>query len=226
MLKVCLGVVQKVELVGGESWLEHHSVAVAAITAAGLAAMVAVLNQRAQLKHDRYLRNRDHIRDTLDAAIAVANEMHVDVETFLISVTTLEGHRDGMGAVSLKDNEHSLEEKRWKVVSELQAMKAAQSRLEIRLEEEDPILEAYDATRRAFATLIQHSHVGVSENRPRDVREGDARRQGELESCFAALRKACRDWLADQPRRRLVRLRRKTKNAETLAVATAEKGDD
>jgi hypothetical protein len=218
MLEAWLGVVQKVELVGGESWLEHHSVAVAAITAAALAALVSILNQRAQLRHDRYLRNRDLIGDTLDAAMAVANEMNVDVETFVISVKTLESHRDDMDAAAIAQNEQSREEERWKVVSELQAMRAAQSRLEIRLEERDSFLVAYDATRRAFASLLQHSHMGVSENRPESVREEDTGRQEELESNFAALRKACRDWLTDQPRGRLAWLRSKAKRADTLAA--------
>jgi hypothetical protein len=225
MLSACLAVVQKVELIGGESWLEHHSVAVAAITAAVLAALVSVLNQRAQLRHDRYLRNRDHIRDTLDAAIAIANEMNVDAENFLIAVTTLEEHRADMDPGALEKNKSSREEERWKVVSRLQAMKAAQSRLEIRLEEEDPILEAYDATRRAFASLLQHVHRGIRENRPEAECEGDDGRVAELELHFASLRKACRDWLTDPPRRRFARPHRNHREADAPVGADAQEGD-
>jgi hypothetical protein len=216
MLEAYLGVIRQVELVGGESWLEHHSVAVAAITAAVLAALVSVLNQRAQLKHDRYLRNRDHIRDTLDAAIAIANEMNVAAENFLISVTTFESHRADMSPAPLEMTEGSLEEERWKTVSQLQAMKAAQSRLEIRLEDEDPILKAYDTTRRGFASLLQNVHRGITEDRPQAVREGDEGRVSELEKYFADLRKACRDWLTDPPRRRFLLPKRNQKGGGGL----------
>src|SRR4051794_13194257 len=63
-----LAKVQKVELVGGEGWLEHNTIALAAIGAAALAALVAILNRRAELRHDREMRNRDHIREIIDSS--------------------------------------------------------------------------------------------------------------------------------------------------------------
>ena len=58
---IFIAAVQQVELVSGESWWHQNSgslvLAVAAVTAAVVAAYVAIHNQRQQLAHDRFLRN-------------------------------------------------------------------------------------------------------------------------------------------------------------------------
>lgn len=145
--------VQKVELVGGESWLSHDLgsilLAVAAITAAGLAAWVATRNHRQQLEHDRSLRKEDHIRDTIDAAVASANDALLTINGFLSNVQTTEVWRETtnqiLGDSTLTDAEQSeanatnekwrreLEAERETCHPKLQTMRAVNVRLELRL---------------------------------------------------------------------------------------------
>jgi hypothetical protein len=212
---VLLGV-QKVELVGGESWLEHNSVAIAAISAAILAALVAVSNRRAQLRHDRELRNREHVRDGMDTAIVVANEVRTATDKFVIAVTMFEDRRGSLRPTEQEARQAPLNDEREKVLTLLQDMRAARSRLEIRLEESDPVLETYRSTLGGFLDVFGEVHVGIDQNRPARTREGDAEREEEVRTHFLSFQDACRKWFADGPRRRLfggMALRGRRKNA-------------
>lgn len=200
-LAFALGV-QKVELVGGESWLEHNSVAIAAITAAALAAFVAIANHRAQLRHDRAMRNRDHTKDAIDTAVVAANELRIRVDRFFAAVKTEEENREAANYSQSDARLKALMEKRQDVLAGLHAMRAERTRLEIRLDESDPIVETYVSMFDAFIAVAKATFAGISEDRSPELREGDATRKQELRTALAAFQAACRAWFADPPRRR------------------------
>jgi hypothetical protein len=196
--------VQEVELVGGESWLEHNSVAIAAITAAALAALVAVINQRAQLRHDRELRNHDHIRDTLDDAIIVANNARTAVEHFFNLVTTAEDQRQEKQRQLSKEAIDHLAEQREQAFSQIQSMRRAKARLEIRLEDSDRVVKAYQETLDAFAGLFRQTFRGIRKNRDAASREEDADREQTLDMAFSSFQTACREWLTGTTSKRSI----------------------
>lgn len=200
--------VQKVELVGGESWFEHNSVAIAAITAAALAAFVAIVNQRAQLKHDRKMRNRDHIRDTIDNAIDTANRTRTAMRQFLSTLTTAEDQRSEHDVELPPEMVNRLTQLREKTISNIRSMRSAQTRLESRLEEDDSVVDAHKAMLSAFLTVFENTFKGIRANRPSATREEDSQREEELKSAFVGFQNACRDWFADAPGRSWLRLRR------------------
>lgn len=77
-MEALLGVIQEVELVSDQSWLSENLgsvvVAVAAITAAFLAAWVANRNHKGQLAHDRFLQNQEDTRAVMDAAVEAMSD--------------------------------------------------------------------------------------------------------------------------------------------------------
>jgi hypothetical protein len=198
--------IQKIELIGGESWLEHNSVAIAAITAAALAALVAVLNQRAQLKHDREMRNRDHIRDTIDSAIASANEALLAVGNFHSNVATAEEWRerempdqeDKAAKAASREREErwssELDRERDEAYPLIQSMRAANIRLEIRLGAAHPIVLSHDATRAAFFELFSASMGGVGKNRAQTERDKDGDLSRAVRDHFLEFRTAAQRW--------------------------------
>jgi len=200
--------VHKVELVGGESWLEHNSVAIAAITAAALAAFVAVANHRAQLRHDREMRNRDHVRDTIDNAIDSANRTRTAMNRFLSLLTTIEDRRGEPNVELPAENIQELIERREETIASIRLMASSQTRLAIRLGAKAPVAKAHKALLSAFLAVFKYAFKGVLENRPSDIREEDTQREQKLESAFGEFRTACEGWFADAPRRPFFRRRR------------------
>lgn len=186
--------VQKVELVGGESWFEHNSVAIAAITAAVLAALVAIVNRRAQLTHDREMRNRDHIRDTIDSAIDVANQTRTVMNQFLSLLDTVEGRRVDPEADLAESLVKSLLGLREKTIASIRLMASSHTRLAIRLEEDDPVTVSYKGVLSAFIAVFKHTHLGVTANRPSATCVGDSQRDEELALSFREFQNACRSW--------------------------------
>lgn len=78
-----------------EGWWAKNSgdflLAGAAIFAAAVAAFVSTENRRKELAQDRYLRDREHIRDTLDATMSAAQTA---VGNFYAHVAPREAFRD------------------------------------------------------------------------------------------------------------------------------------
>jgi len=197
MIRALIAEVRQVEIIGGEGWLEHNSVAIAAIVAAGLAALVSVVNRRAQLKHDREMRSQDHVRDAIDDAIVCADETRNALKYFVAVLTSAEDHREEQEAPLSEEVINYLTEQREKTFVQVQAMKGARSRLEIRLEEADAVVETYQKLLQAFTSAFKESFKGIPENRESVTREGDAARGQQLENAFYAFQAACRHWLRE-----------------------------
>jgi hypothetical protein len=193
--------VQRVEIVGGESWLWHNSVAIAAIAAAVLAALVAVSNRRAQLKHDRELRSRDYVRDSIDAAIIAANEVRTAVDRFVIAVTGFEKRRGSLQPSQVKATEAGLVERRDEVMRLLQGMRAARSRLEIRLDDSSPVTSTYRSILEGYLDVLGGVHEGIVKNRGSDSSAGDAEREKKVRTHFRSFQRACREWFEDAPQK-------------------------
>lgn len=198
-----------------ESWWAHNAgsvvLAVAAIFAASLAAYVASRNVRRQLANDRVLRTQDRREDTIDSAVASANEAVIGVNSFASDVMTTEVWR-GTAEEVLADRSSSaddkavavsagkkwrgeLEAKRDECYPKLNAMRAANIRLELRLGDEHPIVTTHDATREALFALFAESAGGVAESRDQMTRDGDDARIDDVGNAFTAFRDACYAWL-------------------------------
>lgn len=208
--------VQTVRLLEPEgTWWAHNSgsvlLAVAAIFAASLAAYVASRNVRKQLAHDRLLRTQDRREDTIEAAVTSANEAVIDINSFASDVMTTEIWR-GTAEEVLADQSSSADEKaaavsaskKWRGELEakrdacypkLNAMRAANIRLELRLGDEHPIVATQDATREALFALFAESAGGVAVSREQFSRDGDDARVDDVGNAFTAFRDACYAWL-------------------------------
>lgn len=201
-----------------ESWWDKNSgdllLAAAAFLAAGLAAFVSIQNRKKELAQDRYLRDREHIRDTLDATVATMSAAQTAVGDFYAHVTHGEVFRDEQRQIAeqatppetaeLEAREKELEEllgaERDKARPLLQELAVSQVRLGIRLPEDHPIVTkhaaAYDAADNLFLALLP----GVDDNRPQEHREADVNRNKLRHALNGNFRNACRDWFtAEQP---------------------------
>jgi len=205
---------QKIELVGGEDWLTRSSgsllLAVAAFFAAGLAAYVAIRNQREQLAHDRYLRNQDHVRDTIDAAVAMTNETVTAASLFNSKISAVEKQRESLASVvaddeatpdledeermELGDLEKELSDRENTLYAAIVAMHPASVHLGMRLDVSHPIITAYDATRGAAERLYIHMIPGATENRDAAERGTDEEKAAAVRDAFGAFRLACYQW--------------------------------
>lgn len=191
--------IQKVELVGHEDWWSHNAsaviLAVAAITAAAIAAFIAIRNQQAQLAHDRYLRNQEHIRDTLDAALVSANEVRNMVERLIASIEVIEETREE-GKEVPRDIDEIAEKFREESLSKLQGMRAAQVRLETRLGGEHPVAASHLNALLAYNTLFRKAHGGITGPREASIQEGDEERKHSAKHAFEGFQRACHQWLS------------------------------
>jgi len=184
-----LAVVQKVEIVGGESWLEHNSVAIAAITAAILAATVAVLNHRRQLAHDRSLRNQDHVRDTIDEATKVCGIAYQATIRLIAALGTLEASlkRDpGAPREIVMEARNASGERMQEMVTEL-------TRLEMRLGRKHAVANAYRETLRGIATMLREK-VLEPDAETAEVLKLREEREKALNDAYDEYRDACYAW--------------------------------
>jgi len=194
---ILLAGAQKIELVGGEGWWQKNggsvALAIAAITAAAIAAYVAIRNHRQQLAHDRYLRNQDHMRNTIDAALVSANETRNAMDRFMASVETLEEARNENKDIS-EDFQDEAKGDADESLLRLQAMRAVQVRVETRLGIEHPVAtshrDAFASYNRIFTEVVD----GLRANREEQVREGDAEREQVAQDGFEAFQTACHGW--------------------------------
>jgi hypothetical protein len=212
--------VQKVELIGGESWLEHDSIAIAAISAAVLAALVAILNRRAQLDHDREMRNRDHVRDTIDEVVELTSEAVKATSLFHTQLRTVESKRKQQAMAEVDEETFSAGQEEELVSFEeelgtranhlyeaLVALHPVNVRLIMRLGETDAICETFETTRKAIEVFYVEGVPGLDGNR--DSAQQDNQRKEEVRDSFSTFRYACYGWFKDKPKSGLwSRLRR------------------
>lgn len=201
-MQILLGAaVQKVELVGGESWLSQNLGSFVLAVAAFLAAYVALRNHQQQLRHDRSLRNRDYVRETIDASAAAASEMRIAVDNFLAAVHTVESRRDQNPPGSAEAVVRTGEEMKTKIIEHMFTMREMKARLEIRLENTDPVVTAYGKLRTAINSLYSEAAPGLEENREQDLRDSDEDRTERTQRATGAFLAACREWFNEAPLR-------------------------
>lgn len=196
----------------GESWINHNSgsllVALAAIVAASLAAYTANRRHGEQLAHDREMRNRDHTRDTLDAAVKGVSTAIDSTSNFAAAVETVgprlpDLHRETdpnlNDKVPADKVEHLAEIKeelslaRNAAHDARTAMHANQLRLEIRLGENHPIVASHNQLRTnlsawwdALISYVNYEQTGAVE---------DGRYVEVVASDLDRFRLACGGWL-------------------------------
>jgi hypothetical protein len=195
-----------------ENWLEHNSgsilLALAAIAAASLAALVATLNHRGQLAHDREMRNRDHTRDTIDAAVEGANQAIDRATDFSAVVKT--GARRGYAPRSGRKGEKTKQQKDWEreVVDSMTAahqtnvaMQANNVRLELRLGLAHEIVNKQSSLRQALSDWedVLRSYLTRNEDAAEVEPFNDDKSAENVGAVFGEFRGACRDWFEDQP---------------------------
>jgi hypothetical protein len=212
MLGLLAGV-EKVELIGGEGWLEHNSVALAAIIAAIVAAAVAILNRRAQLRHDRAMRNREHIRDTIDEGVATVNDAAKAVATFQLKVQVTDDNWEQSQRV--ESDESTPLDARQRVQQELQNARndlylrsvevdqmigelfSIKMRMVTRLGEAHPVVASYDRFVLAVQEFYFSAAGAIHMLRPPDAREDDHLRLDQLRERFKEFRESCYQWFND-----------------------------
>jgi hypothetical protein len=193
--------VQKVELIGGESWFEHNSVALAAITAALLAAMVAILNRRAELRHDREMRNRDHIREIVDSSYQEVGQAIKKISDLMGVVLGIEEWRKEAGTewvenpALVQELDRELEAARDQAHSTLPNLLTTNSRLEMRLGKEHPVATTHDEVRLAIKAVYDHAPISFKSTREQDAKEIDERLKDAAGSAYAEFREACFKWI-------------------------------
>jgi septal ring factor EnvC (AmiA/AmiB activator) len=213
-----LAQVQRVELVDDGGWFTQHLdsflLAIAAICAAGLAAYVAIRNHREQLAYDRHLRNQDHIRDTVDAAAAMANETVTAASLFQTQVKRTETLRTQLAALDpdkgvpeellkatsreVSDAEQELTARDKTLYEALVKMHPMSARLQMRLGESDQITNTYETTRKVAVEAYGHIESSLTGNRQPAERASDATRVDALRDAFNEFRTACHDWFRKQ----------------------------
>jgi hypothetical protein len=229
----------------GEGWLAHLAgpalLAVAAIFAAAIAAYVASRNHTEQLDHDRELRDREHIRDTIDAAFEAAHDLIRKVTVWENQIkfgedkrTAYEEMAENATEEEAKTNaEEKLEEINRGLTKEgLDIMETEIAttvflmRLRLRLGKDHRIVTEHDAFRKAIKA--QRKCLERGEMRNRTTAEIDEAKRLDSASTQAAevFLAACEEWfVTSEPRARPwapLRLQpaRRSKKAPT-ATATA-----
>jgi hypothetical protein len=193
--------VQKVELLGGEGWLEHNSVALAAIGAASLAALVSIFNRRAELRHDREMRNRNHLRETLDLSFDEVRQAIQVVSHMMGLVHGIEEWR----SQAVPDSEeqtplieklnHELEAARETTKAAILDLFTTTARLQMRFGSSHPITAQHEKFRLVIDALSERAPFSLDENRAQEERDTDIKLREESGAAYAEFREACFDWL-------------------------------
>jgi hypothetical protein len=191
--------VQKVELVGGESWLEHNTIALAAIAAASLAALVAILNRRAELRHDREMRNRDHVREVVDLSYVEAGQAMTEVSELLGLVHGTEEWREQTDAELdehvIKAINSDLDKRDNDAHVAIMNLASATGRLEMRLGNNHPIPTTHRALREAIRAMYDRAPSSLRESRPGGAKEADIQLADLVGVAHAEFRDACFAWI-------------------------------
>ena len=199
--------VQQVEIVEGGSWLSQNLgsvlLAVAAIVAASLAALVAILNQRRQLDHDRFLRNRDYQKDVVDATFEGVNDSIDKLSNLGAQVAARDSQRMEWAEEEAETGRRSEPQQRWKRKTEADMAAAYasvitmgfdHSRLALRFEEAHPIVEAHQHVEQELKKWLDALVDAVSKGSTTTLPEVMDSLKGGSGKALAAFRGACQDW--------------------------------
>ena len=211
-----LAALQKVELVGGESWLTHNFgsmvIGLAAIFAAGLAAYISVRNHKQQLSHDRAIRDRDTIRKTIDEAVRNMSGFILEGVTFAAKIRALERARNDLEE-SDQEEEKALPNQQKqlshaeKVVTEAlspiyaatNTMHADTILLAIRLGKKSSISESHAETRETLKAWFVSLSKGRVKNRDEGEREASEQALKTVSQARTTFETACYEWMNDKP---------------------------
>lgn len=185
--------IQRVELVSNGSWLSENIgsivIAVAAITAAFLAAFVADRNHKRQLAHDRFLHNRDDTRAVMDAAVEAMSDASEAFTDY----------------VYMGDSETERFELHNTAQEKINGVKYMTDRLRFRMGEQHGITEKH----REVATELQKALNVEIERRgghlaPQDPPNSEKAREemwASVKAPYDEFRRACHAWLSELPKR-------------------------
>lgn len=207
-----LEVVQKVELVGEESWLSHNLgsflVGLAAIVAATLAAYVSTRNHKQQLAYDRKIRDRDAIRESIDASVRGISDLVLQGVTLSDNVRTLEEMRasfeqgDEKGADALARQQTQVKKATAPIKASVPDLSAAINtvhadtiHLAIRLGKEHSVSRSHTKAREALKTWILLLNQGLGRNRTEDELKATAEGQKAFATARREFESACFAWL-------------------------------
>jgi hypothetical protein len=179
--------------------LEHNTIAIAAISAALLAALVAILNRRAELRHDREMRNRDHIREVVDLTYVEAGQVMTKVSELMGAVHGTEAWRkesnDELSESVIEAIDSDLDEKDTSAHISIMNLAPATGRLEMRLGNSHPIARTHRILRGAIRAMYDRAPSSLRENRPDDAMEVDEQLTNAVSSAHAEFREACFQWI-------------------------------
>jgi uncharacterized membrane protein len=206
---VILAAIQKVEVVGGESWWSHNSgslfIGIAAVVAASVAAYISIRNHREQLIHDREIRDRDATREAIDSAVEGISDCILRAATFSAQITSLESARDRLeesepGAESdlrgaIDRALAAVEIDFPSVVAAVNTMFSNTIRLAIRLGDDHPITARHAETRNALGKQMRAVEEGRHENRSEAQKKAAEELVNDLQIARTAFESACYAWL-------------------------------
>lgn len=206
-----------------ESWLTQNAgsfaVALAAIVAAGLAAFVATRNHQHQLSNDRDIRNRAHIRNTLDVAVEGATSAINETTGFssFLEVGVAMSEIDGDAPSAEEHEEFASAYQGWgdelmaKMMSAdnaVLAMRTHNIRIELRLGEDHPITVHHERLRAGLAEWDEALRRSARDATPAGLDQAeDEKHQAEdekhldrLATVLNEFRIECRRWFREQER--------------------------
>ena len=215
-MRVLLAVIREVELVSDESWWSENAgsilLAVAAASAACLAAYVANRNHKRQLAHDRDIQNQDHIREVIDAADVSLTDAHSALNEYVFS---------GGGSEDWRNDLYCEAQGKINAISNLT------HRLRVRLGEDSEIAMTHDVICDALQDVLddelkRRGGNGGSESSglTRDD-EVEVARWAPVKAGFLEFRKECYAWFNSQPEqsfRQRIRTKRSVWAARIRAV--------
>lgn len=191
-----LATIQKVELVGAESWWSNNVgsllIAVAAFFAAALAAYVAIRTHQGQLDHDRRERNRDHMREVLDAAAKVSGRTRQAVIRYQAAIGVVE--QALQKEESVEQGRSLCVEEQGRAISEVQAMHTELTRLEMRLGREHGISSAYREALTALNEVMRKVHIPDSADDFEKREQETSRRDEAVDKAFKKYLAASYAW--------------------------------
>jgi hypothetical protein len=201
-----------VEVVGGDDKALHiilalagsGFVAVAAISAAVVAARTANRRQQAQLDHDIEVRRHEHMRDALDnaaerlynafEALAVY-ELRIDeAEKARAALKEAQGDEQAQ-AESQVDTAHAeVEDARHITTPLLLAMQASEFQLKLRIGGDNPTVRAYESAKVSFAAVRNALDKGSVRDRTDDEKSECDALDAESTSAYEEFLAAAEAW--------------------------------
>lgn len=186
--------------------------AIAAIVAASLAAYVASRNHREQLDHDRALRERDHTRNVLDAAIEDVMATVERLSALSVATEAMEKKRDKYDA-TLQDDDadpdskadarsglteisKTLSARSKETATKILEMHVGNGRLKLRFGVLGDIPVAHDELGDACRKYLKTLSLAASKNRTEEQEKETGEADTECTEAFATLMVLCEEWFA------------------------------